>query len=212
MAAPTLSNFRSELGKRNVARHNQFYVQIMPPSGLTSSSADMSLISLWCHGASTPQAMIATMDQYNEAGSMRKFAHDSDSSNLLLHFYSDQAYEIKAFFDRWIKLVSPNNKRFSFSDSYTADKIMVTCVNQIEEDVYTYTYKNIYPKTISSIDLNHQPASSPVVFTVEFVYEYWKADKGNSAHIVDNEITNNYTVEKLEAIVNNNDYVNYGYF
>jgi hypothetical protein len=205
MAAPTLANFRAELGKRNVARANQFYIQLMPPPGLNKDTANLNLISMWCHGANTPQAMIATMDQYHEAGAMRKFAHDSDASNLLLHFYSDQAYVIKEFFDKWIKLVNPNNKRFTYSDDYTSDRITVTCVDQTSKDTYTYTYCNVYPKTISSIDLNHQPASSPVVFTVEFVYEYWKADKGDSTKITDGEITQTESLALLEQIIAAND-------
>ena len=43
-------------------------------------------------------------------------------------------------------------------------------------DAFKLKYKECWPKTISSIELNHSTQNTPVRMTVEMQYAYWESD------------------------------------
>jgi hypothetical protein len=177
MSAPSLSNFMSELRKRNVSKPSLYYVEIFPPGvSIKDDSLSMPvdnnrLVSMWCSGATTPQSMIETNDDFIENGIRRKFAFDHDYQNLVLTFYVDQAYDVKYFFDEWKRKIVPSKRNFRYPDEYTADKLNVYIIDQSGKDTYLYEYARVYPKTVQSIELSYASGAAISTFTVEFVFE-----------------------------------------
>lgn len=170
MSAPTLLEFSSQLRSKNIARQNLFYVEIVVPSKIPGNVSNQ-LAALWCHAAQTPHMFLATNDNFVENGVRRKYAYDIDYQNLVLNFYIDQDFEIKRLFDTWKQLVVPYNRQFSFPDDYTAESLTVYMLNQADDVVYKYVYKNVYPKTINSMELSYAGATNVLDLNVEFVFE-----------------------------------------
>lgn len=180
--APTLSNFSAEVRNRNVSRGNLYYVQILEPrpsqydrSGITDTGhqygeVNERLVSTWCAGASTPMTYIHTQDNYTENGIRRKYATDYDHANLILHFYIDQDYSIKKFFDDWMRKIVPNRRNFNYPKDYTVDKLSLFIINMEDTATYQYDYSRVFPKHLSQIDLS-ATNSELSTFSVEFVYE-----------------------------------------
>lgn len=183
MTAPTISSFRSELRTRNIARPNQFFVQILRPDALLDGDNDLA--SMWCHSAQTPHMFISTNDNFVEAGVKRKYAYDVDFQNLVLNFYVDQDFKIKQFFDEWKQAVVPYNRNFSYPELYTAKSLTVFILNAEDQITYAYEYTNVYPKTINSMDLNFANGTAILDLNIEFVFEdvyYTQYDLGNAVN------------------------------
>ncbi len=182
MSAPTLANFTAELHSRNIARPNQYYVNIVPPPGMGTENSQ--LVSMWCSAAQTPHAYLMTNDNFIEGGVRRKYAYDVDYQNLVLNFYMDQDYKIKEFFDEWKKRIVPYNRQFNYPDDYTSDTLELFILDQTDKVTYKYEYKRVVPKTINSIELNYATGNAIVGFNVEFVFEdvyYTSMSSGGSS-------------------------------
>jgi len=169
MAAPTLSDFTSQLKTRNIAKPNMYYVQIVPPPSM--AFGDTNLVSMWCSAAHTPHTYLMTNDNYLEAGIKRKYAYDVDHQNLVLNFYLDQDYRIKQFFDEWKHRIVPYNRQFNYPDNYTAENITVYLIDNADENVYKYEYSRVFPKTINSVELSYANGTTIAGLNVEFVFE-----------------------------------------
>ncbi len=181
--APTLSNFSAEVRKRNVARGNLYYVQILAPqqarydrfgkvedTALQYGETDERLVSTWCAGATTPMTYMYTQQNYNEAGIKRSFAHDYQYGNLTLVFYIDQDYAIKKFFDDWMRKIVPNKRNFKYPKDYTIDKLSVFIINMEDTVTYQYDYRRVFPIIVSDIQLS-AGGSDVSTFTVHFEFE-----------------------------------------
>lgn len=176
--ASTLAQFTAELRKRNIARPNLYYIQIVAPSTLVST--DTNLVSMWCSNAMTPQVSIMTNDDYIEAGTRRKYAYEYDYQNLVLQFYIDQRYEIKKFFDDWKQKIVPHHRNFNYPDEYTAEKLHLYILDMTDKVTYQYEYLNVYPKTIQSVDLSYANGNQASQFSVEFVFTDYKHINGST--------------------------------
>lgn len=135
---------------------------------------------MWCSGASTPQTSLLTNDNYIEAGVRRKYAYDQDWSDLTLTFYIDQDYEIKQFFDDWKSSIVPYNRNFNYPDSFTAESLILTIVNQADKDTYKYEFSRVVPKTVSPVELSYSNGNSISTFYVDFVFENYYYTKINA--------------------------------
>lgn len=170
MSAPSLSEFTAQLRQLNIARPNLYYVEIVAPESLQKTNEEISLVSMWCSNAMTPQVSIMTNDDYMEAGTRRKFAYEYDYQNLVLQFYIDQKYQIKNFFDDWKQLIVPYKRNFRWPEDYTAPSLKLYILNQADKKTYEYEYLDVFPKTIQSVDLSYSQGTQASQFSVEFVF------------------------------------------
>lgn len=186
----TLAAFTAELRKRNIARPNLYYIQLITPKLLQVAPSDTSLVSMWCSNAMTPQVSIMTNDDYIEAGIRRKYAYEYDYQNLVLQFYIDQQYDIKKFFDDWKQKIVPHHRNFNYPDEYTAEKLHLYILDMTDKVTYQYEYLNVFPKTIQSVDLSYANGNTVSQFSVEFVFTDFNFIK----HINGTTIPSNPTV------------------
>lgn len=165
-----LSDFTAQLKTRNVSRPAQYLVEITTPP-MFNPQNEKVLVSMWCAAIQTPQTTIFTRDEYIEDGTRRKYAFDQDYQNLTLTFYLDQEYKIKQFFDEWKNRIVPNRRNFEYPNSYTADKLNLSILNQDDRVTYVYEYSRIFPKSINAVDLSYANGNQVATLTVDFVYE-----------------------------------------
>lgn len=189
---PTLSEFAANIRSANVSRPYLYYVQLLKPLVLSAASTtdayNIDKINMFCHGASTPHLGLYTNDEYNENGQRRKFVYEYDYQNLVLQFYIDQKYEVKNFFDNWMKEIVPSKRNFQYYDSYVSRMIRVYIVDMEDKETYQYSYINCVPKTVNSIDLNYSTTGQVSSFTVEFVFESVVYSKMDGAVLPQDEI------------------------
>lgn len=200
MSAPTLSEFTAELRKRNIARPNLYYIQLVAPSSMSAESTN--LISMWCSNAMTPQVSIMTNDDYIEAGIRRKYAYEYDYQNLVLQFYIDQAYDIKKFFDEWKQKIVPHHRNFNYPDDYTASKLQLYILNMEDKVTYQYEYLNVFPKTIQSVDLSYANGNQVSQFSVEFVFTDFNFIKHSNGNTIPSNPTINAPPPQTDAEYN----------
>ncbi len=187
---PALSEFSSIIRETNVSRPYLFYVTLLLPPALTDDSSDIRKVSMFCHSAMTPGITMYTNDNYVEAGIKRRVSYDYDVQNLTLQFYVDSNFEVKEFFDKWKSKIVGNRRNFEYPESYTAEKLIVNILslesaNGEGEDsnkiVYSYIYKNVYPKSIQPIDLNNASVGQITTFAVDFVFDSVEAESAKSS-------------------------------
>lgn len=165
-----LSDFTAQLKTRNVSRPSQYLVEITTPP-MFKAQNEKELVSMWCSSIQTPQTTIFTRDDYLVDGKRRKYAFDQEYQNLTLTFYLDQEYKIKQFFDEWKNRIVPQRRNFEYPDSYTADKLNLSILNQDNRITYVYEYSRIFPKSINAVDLSYANGNQIATLTVDFVYE-----------------------------------------
>jgi hypothetical protein len=174
MATPTLENFSAEIRKSNIARPYLYFVSLtLPPVlalGDKVSMPDLKKISLFCHGAQTPQLNFSTNDSYVEAGIKRRFAYDYDYQDLMLQFYVDQDYLIPKFFDRWKEAMTNSRRNFGYPDDYTSTNIDLYMIDMTGVVKHSYSYRNVHPKIINNITLDYGSGGA-MSLPVSFVFE-----------------------------------------
>ena len=172
-----VSNFTGVISKKGLASSNKFEVSIVTPFG---NDQDMNLM---CDTVTIAGKNVqSTADiQY---GIRREIAYGAPTFDpLTLTFYCTEKLEEKKILDRWqelmVKTVGPNRTGGSFDvgyyDTYAgSSQIEVTKLSTSGEAVFKYQYLEVYPKTVSALELSHGTSSGPMKISAIFNYTYWK--------------------------------------
>ena len=115
-------------------------------------------------------------------GIRREVAYGAPSYDpVTLTFYCTEKLYEKKELDKWQnKIVKTNDGQnggtfdIGYYDDYAKDsKIVVTKLSVTGETVYKHEYREVYPKTVTAIELNHGTSSGPVKVSATFNYIYW---------------------------------------
>jgi len=178
MANFNVTDFTSVIGKKGLASSNKFEVSIHFPGGL--SNKDMNLM---CDTATIAGKTIASTPD-THYGLRRQIAYNSPTFDpLTLTFYCTEKLEEKKLLEKWQNLVlhttKPNGELGSFDvgyyDTYTdKTKVIVSKLSVSGDVTLKYEYVEVYPKTVTSVDLSHATSSGPLKVSTTFEYAYWK--------------------------------------
>ena len=137
-------------------------------------------LELMCDTATIAGKTIQTSPEI-QYGLRREVAYGAPTFDALtLTFYCSEELEEKKILDRWQnKVVKTGGDNPSFNIGYYDDyakfsKIEVMKLSMSGEVVFKYQYLEVYPKTITSIDLSHGTSSGPVKISATFNYLRWK--------------------------------------
>lgn len=177
----TLQDFKQNL--RQLARPNRFLVLYNPPSiynqnlgnPYTSNYDDLTMHS---KVAQIPGRIIGEYAM-KYAGMNLKLPGDTEFQDLTISVLNTADWKIKAFFENWQNLFLnvKNNDRKLAIDAISDAQIQVQQIGLSEDDILrTYTFYNVYPKDVSSIELSMDTTDSVEEFTVTFGYSYWESD------------------------------------
>ena len=185
----SVSDFTSNISKKGLASVNKFQVEIHIP--LTNGNTTTEPLSagvvyrhkeleLMCDTATIAGKTIQTSPEI-QYGLRREVAYGAPTFDALtLTFYCSEELEEKKILDRWQnKVVKTGGDNPSFNIGYYDDyakfsKIEVMKLSMSGEVVFKYQYLEVYPKTITSIDLSHGTSSGPVKISATFNYSRWK--------------------------------------
>ena len=184
-----VSDFTANISKKGLASANKFEVRVFIP--LTNGNTTTEPLSagvvhrheeleLMCDTATIAGKTIQTSPEI-QYGLRREVAYGAPTFDALtLTFYCSEELEEKKILDRWQnKVVKTGGDNPSFNIGYYDDyakfsKIEVMKLSMSGEVVFKYQYLEVYPKTITSIDLSHGTSSGPVKISATFNYLRWK--------------------------------------
>jgi hypothetical protein len=196
----TLSKFHSKL-QGGGARPNLFEVSInnLPDAaknstpGATWGSEEQEDFNIMCKGAQLPASTIASID-VPFRGRILKVAGDRTVENWTVTVINDENFNIRNAMEAWMNgiarlsnntgAVNPgsymtdafvhqlgrgySNGRFSKSNSDSADGEKVTPLK-------SYKFIDIFPVSVSSIDLSYDSSDTIEEFTVEFAVQSFES-------------------------------------
>jgi len=193
MAYFTISDFQTQIRNRGVARPNRFEVNITTPIRLLSAIPDLRLVSLFCESANLPPQNIGVRQQriYGPAY-QRPTSVDYGGEGITLSFILDGAMDVKGFFDAWMQIVvDPISFHVNYAAEYTS-KMRIYQLNEQDENVYGAIFEDVFPKTVSMLDLNQGTQNSVQKLNVTFVYRRWYVDH-SAVYKVGEPVTTNKT-------------------
>lgn len=182
-----LKDFISRIGQRGLARSNRYLVRFanFPGSNLTSDSSN--LIELFCETTQLPGISYGTAPS-RTFGEERQFPYERIFENITMVFYVDSDMKIKTMFDNWFyAIANPVTRTFNYYNDYTTN-VTISLVSleskgsvdtgsgnsiPIDEIPYEITLHEIYPKTMSSINLE-AGAKDIMRLPVTFQYKWWE--------------------------------------
>jgi hypothetical protein len=163
---------------------------------------------LLCSDASLPTSGFATAETKGDfIGIPQEFAHTRLYTDIDFTFYVDDCYENIILFEGWIDYISSGSeteeddlsyyRRFRFPEGEKGYKIETMYITKFEKSynktkrkIY-YQFKNVFPKTMTSIPVSYGPADLLKV-NVTFNYDrYIMNYKGNNSKPSPNEFDTN---------------------
>ena len=177
----TISDFKSKL-KGGGARPNLFEVELTFPSGVDVQDENEILENarFLVKAAALPSSTIAPID-VPFRGRILKIAGDRTFETWTITVMNDVSFGVRSAFEKWMNFINKLDNGTGETDPalYQVD----AKVNQLDRDagvLRKYTFKDVFPTNISTIDLSYETTDTIQEFTVEMQVHYWEAFKGRT--------------------------------
>lgn len=175
------------------ARASLFEVFMTLPQGINEAGAQ-SQFRFVCRAAQVPASTIGQIE-VPYFGRRIKMAGNRTFENWTVTILNDEDFLVRNAFEKWSSYINSHNNNVregSVIDEVglTSYRTTATVHHYAKTGVFdsavangdaaiptrSYTFKNIFPINISSIDLNWETTDAIEEFTVEFAYDYWTVD------------------------------------
>ena len=177
----TISDFKSKL-KGGGARPNLFEVELTFPSGVDVQDENEILENarFLVKAAALPSSTIAPIE-VPFRGRILKIAGDRTFETWTITVMNDVSFGVRSAFEKWMNFINKLDNGTGETDPalYQVD----AKVNQLDRDagvLRKYTFKDVFPTNISTIDLSYETTDTIQEFTVEMQVHYWEAFKGRT--------------------------------
>lgn len=170
-----LREFRANVA--DLARPNRFEVEIYPPSIYSNIQYNEGKIISWlAQKATIPERRQGEITiKYH--GMELKLPGDYEKENLTISFLNSYGWEGRSFFEKWmedhIQTTNIDNSRRDAHSIIIDSKIIIKQLGRTNKAISSYVFYNVFPITISSIDLSMDSNDSIETFDVTFAYSYW---------------------------------------
>ena len=167
-------SFRNKV--REVARPNQFQVELTFPEGLTSTGSELAEMGTFLvKGANLPASTVGTVE-LPYRGRVLKIAGDRTFEPWTVTVINDEGFKLRNAFEEWSDKISKLAENRSFFDNATQyqTSAVVRQLSRSGGDIKAYKFEGIYPVNISAIDLAWDSNDAAEEYTVEFAVQYWE--------------------------------------
>ena len=180
-------SFRNKV--REVARPNQFQVELTFPEGLTSTGSELAEMGTFLvKGANLPASTVGTVE-LPYRGRVLKIAGDRTFEPWTVTVINDETFQLRTAFEQWqqnIQMLGENRAVYGTVDQYQVEAT-VRQLSRTGTNSKSYRFYGIYPVNIAAIDLAWDSNDTAEEYTVEFAVQYWepttnivgKLDKGD---------------------------------
>ena len=171
-----VSKFSSRISATGLASPNKFEVIFTKIPGL--SNGGHTQLNLMCDQVSLAGRDVqAVLDlQY---GIRRQVAYNAPAyTPLTVSFLcTDQMLE-KTILDKWNNLIVPVQRGFhvEYYDKYIGEMDVYVLDRSGKKRTYHMHYHEVYPKTVTAVELNHGTTNATLRVTAEIQYAYWSTN------------------------------------
>jgi hypothetical protein len=195
----TITGFKERLAGGG-ARPNLFEVEIPAfPTGITWGSGngqESQTFKFLCKAAQLPASNVAPID-VPFRGRILKVAGDRTFDVWTVTVINDEYFKLRTAFEKWMNLISKldNNTGATNPSSYMKDAYVYQLgrgagtVNSTTNSstangagitpLRSYKFYDIFPTSVSAIDLSYDSSDAIEDYTVEFQVQYWTAGEGS---------------------------------
>ena len=177
-----VSNFSSRIAKKGLASPNKFEVVFTNIPGARSSGDDEMQLNLMCDQVSLAGRDVqAILDvQY---GVRRQVVYNAPSyTPLSLSFLCTDEMDEKRILDEWNNRCVPVEGGFhvAYYDDYVGHLDVYVLDRSGKNRTYHMHYHEVYPKTVTAVEMNHGTTNATMRVTAEIQYAFWTT---NSIHV-----------------------------
>ena len=178
----SVADFSSKIAANGLASPNKFEVIFRAIPGATKKAADLLQLSLMCDQVSLAGRDVqAILDlQY---GIRRQVVYNAPAyTPLSLSFLCTDGMKEKRILDAWNNRCVNINKGFNvaYYNDYIGELDVFVLDRSGKKRTYHMHYHEVYPKTVTAIELNHGTTNATLRVTAEIQYAYWTTNTVNS--------------------------------
>ena len=173
-----VSKFSSRIAAHGLASPNKFEV-IFTNIPSMEGGLEASQLNLMCDQASLAGRDVqAILDlQY---GVRRQVVYNgADYTPLSLSFLCSAKMAEKSYLDQWNNNCNPVNKgsHVAYYDDYVGELDIYVLDRSATIRTYHMHYHEVYPKTVTAVELNHGTTNATLRVTAEIQYAYWTTNE-----------------------------------
>ena len=175
----TISDFKSRLSGGG-ARPNLFEVELAFPDAVAIDNDVLQKARFLVKAAALPASNIAPIE-IPFRGRILKIAGDRTFETWTITVINDTDFSIRSAFEKWMNVINKMSDATGQVDPEEYQKDAV--VKQLDRDgsvLRSYKFWDIFPTSISTIDLSYETTDTIQEFTVELQVQWWEAYKGSS--------------------------------
>jgi len=178
----SVADFSSKIATNGLASPNKFEVIFRAIPGARNGAADLLQLSLMCDQASLAGRDVqAILDlQY---GIRRQVVYNAPSyTPLSLSFICTDNMNEKRILDVWNNKCVNTTKNFhvAYYNDYIGHLDVYVLDRSGKKRTYHMHYHEVYPKTVTAVELNHGTTNATLRVTAEIQYAFWTT---NSIHL-----------------------------
>ena len=174
----TISEFKSKLSGGG-ARPNLFEVSLAFPQELQIDNNDVLDRSTFLVKAATLPASTIGPIEVPFRGRILKIAGDRTFETWSITVLQDTDFAIRSAFEQWMNFI--NHMQDATGQVDNANYMETATVHQLDRDGSTlrsYKFYDIFPTTVSTVDLSYENTDAIEEFTVDLQVQWWEAIKG----------------------------------
>ena len=183
-----ISDFKSRLSGGG-ARPNLFEVELAFPDSVAISNDVLQKSRFLIKAAALPSSNIAPVD-IPFRGRILKVAGDRTFETWTITVINDVDFVIRSAFEKWMNSINKLDDASGITDPEQYQKDAM--VHQLDRDggiLRSYKFWDIYPTSVSTIDLSYETTDTIEEFTVEMQVHWWEAFKGSAANAGGDDIS-----------------------
>ena len=174
-----VSKFSSRIASDGLASPNKFEVIFRAIPGARNGAADLTQLSLMCDQCSLAGRDVqAILDlQY---GIRRQVVYNAPAyTPLSLSWLCTDTMDEKRILDEWNNKCVPVDSGFNveYYNNYIGELDVYVLDRSGKERTYHMHYHEVYPKTVTAVELNHGTTNATLRVTAELQYAFWTTNK-----------------------------------
>lgn len=160
-------------------KSNLFKVELTFPaiSGLPTGLEEK--LEFLCKGSSIPQSTLSVIE-VPYAGRVIPLPNDRSFDEWSITVMNDAKLELRTAFEMWSAAI--NGHESNVNSMEIADLMVVAKVHQLNRAgtvLKSWEFKDVWPTSVSSIDLSYDSSDSLEEFSVGLRYTLWTSDSTN---------------------------------
>ena len=169
-----ISDFVSKL-KGGGARANQFKVT-MPFPGFSIVGGETESMAFLCNATSLPASTVAEIP-VPFRGRELYIAGDRTFETWDTTIINDTDFLVRNAIERWMNGINTmsDNEGITNPTDYQVDAF-VDHLDRNGNTIKSYTFRGLFPTTLSAIDLTYDAATALETFTCSWRYQYWESN------------------------------------